>query len=75
MGSLIQPLWAPDEGQEYVFKTDEVVIKADNTFEEILLHMLGEIDGSAVDRLGQLESILGSIPISDIEAYLERHEL
>jgi hypothetical protein len=75
MGSCAKPLWGPEEGQDYVFKSDEFVIKSDNTFEEILLHMMGEIEGSPEERLGQLEAILGTIPISEIEEYLKRYEL
>ena len=75
MGSCIKPLWAPEDGQDYVFKEGEFVIKEDNSFEDILCHMMGEINGSPEDRYDELQAVLETIKISDIEAYIKRYDL
>ena len=75
MGSCIKPLWAPEDGQDYIFKEGEVVIKADNSFEEILYHMMGELSGTPEDRYDELQAILETIQMSELEAYLKRYGL
>jgi hemerythrin superfamily protein len=75
MGSMVKPLWAPEEGQDYIFRSGEFVIKADNSFEEILYHMMGEMSGSPEDRFDELRAILETISMSEFEAYLKRYDL
>jgi hypothetical protein len=75
MSSRIKPLWTPEAGERYVVKEGEYVIKADNSFEEILFHMMGEISGSPEDRYDELEAILETIQMSELEAYLKRYGL
>lgn len=75
MSSRIKPLWTPEAGERYVVKGGEFVIKADNSFEEVLFHMMGEISGSPEDRFDELQAILEAIQISELEAYIKRYGL
>lgn len=74
MSSPIKPLWEPEEGQDYIFKKGEVVIKTDNTFEEILCHIMLEMGGSVTHRMEAIHQILDTMSISEVEAYLKRFE-
>lgn len=58
------------EGQPYVPGPKEYVISEENSFEEILFHVLSEIAGSSVERFEELEAILASCSCLELDDYL-----
>jgi hypothetical protein len=63
------------EGEPYTPGPGEYVITEENSFEEILFHILSEIAGTPTDRLSELEAIVESCSCMDLEDYLGKDHL
>jgi hypothetical protein len=72
--SRVKKLQSLTEDAVYVPGPTEYVITEDNSFEEILFHILYEIGGTAVERLEELQDLVESLSVSELQDYLEERE-